>query len=155
MPNANPNIEGFEFADDYKFIVHEQAKLDRSAKNVENWYRESGMELNANKSKVLNDRGNLTKSMCGQEIKPTESQKYLGSKITSNSSWQGNCNHRVQKSDKRFFPFKTKYVSHQLNVNQNELLYWLYCSDIDLLLTSMVAKPHQHEKSLKSADHGH
>ena len=48
LPDANPNSEGFGFADDYKFIVHDQAKLDRSAKNIENWCRENGMELNAN-----------------------------------------------------------------------------------------------------------
>ena len=49
LPDANPNIKGFVFADDYKFIVHDQAKLDRSAQNIENWCRENGMELNANK----------------------------------------------------------------------------------------------------------
>ena len=75
LPDANPNIKGFVFADDYKFIVHDQAKLDRSAKNIENWCRENGMELNANKCKLLNARGNLTTSICGQEIKPTESQR--------------------------------------------------------------------------------
>ena len=32
LPDANPNTECFEFADNYKFIVHNQAKLDRSAK---------------------------------------------------------------------------------------------------------------------------
>ena len=59
MPDANPNIEGFGFADGYKFIVHDQAQLDRSAKNIENWCREKGIELNANKCKFLNVRGNL------------------------------------------------------------------------------------------------
>ena len=29
------HIGGFEFADDYKLIVHDEAKLDRSAKNIE------------------------------------------------------------------------------------------------------------------------
>ena len=52
LPDANPNIEGFGFADDYKFIVHDQVKLDRGVKNIENWCRESGMELNANKRKL-------------------------------------------------------------------------------------------------------
>ena len=144
LPDTNPDIEGFGFADDYKFIVHNQAKLDRSAKNIEDWCRENGMELNANKCKLLNVRGNLTTSMCGQEVKPTESQKDLGLIITSNLSWQGNCDHRVKKATSAFFPNKTKYVSNQLNVNQNELLYWLYCSNTDVLLTSMVAKRHQH-----------
>ena len=106
LPDANPNIEGFGFADDYKFIVHGQAKLDRSAKNIENWCRENGMELNANKCKLINVRGNLTTSMCSQEIKPTESQKDLGLIITSNLSWQGNCNHRVQKATSAFFQIK-------------------------------------------------
>ena len=32
LPDANPDIEGFGFAEDYKLIVHDQAKLDRSAK---------------------------------------------------------------------------------------------------------------------------
>ena len=99
LPDANPDIEGFGFADDYKFIVHDQAKLDRSAKIIEDWCRVNGMELNANKCKLLNVRGKLTTSMCGQEIKPTESQKDLGLIITSNLSWQDNCNHRVQKCD--------------------------------------------------------
>ena len=63
LPNLNPNIEGFGFADDYKLIVYNQAKLDRSAKNIENWCRENGMELNANKCKLLNVRGNLMTSM--------------------------------------------------------------------------------------------
>ena len=35
LPGANPDTEGFGYADDYKFIVHDQAKLDRSAKNIE------------------------------------------------------------------------------------------------------------------------
>ena len=34
LPDANPNVEGFGFADDYKFIVHDQAKLDRVAKSI-------------------------------------------------------------------------------------------------------------------------
>ena len=126
-----------------KFIVHDQAKLDRSAKNIKDWSRENGMELNANKSKLLNVRGKLTTSMCGQEMKPTESQNNLGLIITSNLSWQGNCNHRVQKATSSF-PNKTKYDSNQLRVNQNELLYWLYCSNTDVLLTIMVAKLHQY-----------
>ena len=84
LPDANPNIGDFGFADDYKFNVHDQAKLDRSAKNIENWCRENGMELNANKCKLLNVRRNLTASMCGQEKKPTESQKILGLVTTSN-----------------------------------------------------------------------
>ena len=99
LPDANPDIESFGFADGYKFIVHDQAKLDRSAKNIEDWCRENGMELNANKWKLLNVRGNLTTSMCGQEVKPTEFQKDLGLIITSNLSWQGDCDHRVKKSD--------------------------------------------------------
>ena len=32
LPDTNQDIEGFGFADDYKFIVHDQVKLDRSAK---------------------------------------------------------------------------------------------------------------------------
>ena len=103
LPDANPDIEGFGFTDDYKFIVHDQAKLDRSAKNIEDWCRENGMELNANNCKLLNVRGNLTTSMCGQEVKPTESQKDHGLIITSNLSWQGNCDHRVKKASSAFF----------------------------------------------------
>ena len=67
-----------------------------TAKIIEDWCRENGMELNANKCKLLNVRGKLTTSMCGQEIKSTESQQDLGLIITSNLSWQGNCNHIVQ-----------------------------------------------------------
>ena len=144
LPDANPDIEGFGFADDYKFIVHDQAKMDRSAKNIGDWCRENGMELNVNKCKLLIVRGNLTTTMCGQEVKPTESQTDLGLIITSNLSWQGNCDHRVKKSDQCFFPNKTKYFGNQLNVNQNELLCWSCCSNPDVLLTSTVAKPHQH-----------
>ena len=86
MPDTNPDIEDFVFADDFKFIVHDHAKLDRSAKNIEDWWRENGMELNANKCKLLNVRGKLTISMCGQEIKRTESQEEFGLIITSNHS---------------------------------------------------------------------
>ena len=64
------------------------------------------MKLNANKCKLLNVRGNLTTSMCGQEITQTESQKDLGLIITSNLSRQGNCNHRVQKATRAFFQIK-------------------------------------------------
>ena len=35
LPDANPDFECFGFADGYKLIVHDQAKLDRSAKNIE------------------------------------------------------------------------------------------------------------------------
>ena len=59
------------------------------------------MELNANKCKLLNVRGNLTTSMCGQE---TQKDRVLI--ITSNISWQGNCNHRVQKATSAFFQIK-------------------------------------------------
>ena len=56
LPDANPNIEGFGFADDYKFIAHDQAKLE--TKIIENWCRKNGMELNTNKCKLLNVRAN-------------------------------------------------------------------------------------------------
>ena len=55
-----------------------------------------------------------------------------------------------EKSYQCFFPNKTKYVSNQLNVNQNELLYWLYCSNFDVLLTSMVTKPYLLIKKLET-----
>ena len=65
------------------------------------------MELNANKCKLLNVMGKLTHDIyvC-QEIKPTESQKELGIIITSNVSWQVNCNHTVQKQTTDFFQIK-------------------------------------------------
>ena len=63
------------------------------------------MELNADKCKLLNVKGNITTYRCGQEITPTESQKDLGSIITSNLSWQGNCNHIVQKATSAFFKY--------------------------------------------------
>ena len=119
LPDTNPDSEDFGFADDYKFIVHDQAKLDRSAKNIEYWWRENGMEINAKKCKLLNVKGKLTISMCGQEIKPTESQEEFGLIITSNPSRQGNEYHRVQKTTSAFFPIKTKYVCNQLNIKQN------------------------------------
>ena len=106
LPDTNPDFEGFGFADDYNFIVHDQGKLDRSAKNFEDWCRENGKELNANKYKLLNVRGNLTTFMCCQKVKPTESQKDLGLIITSNLSWQGNCDHRVKKATSAFFQIK-------------------------------------------------
>ena len=66
------------------------------------------MELNAKKRKLLNGMGKLTTSMCGLEIKPIESQKDLGVIITSKLSWQGNCNHSVQKLTSDFFPKKNE-----------------------------------------------
>ena len=38
---------------------------------------------------------------------------------------------------------------------KKELLYGFYCSNSDVLLTSMISKPHQQVKNLKSADPGH
>ena len=83
----------------------------RSAKNFEYSCRVNGMELNANKCKLLNVDNKLTTSICGQVIKLTESQKDHGLIITSIPSWQGNCIHRVQKVISVFFQIKRNMLA--------------------------------------------
>ena len=82
LPDANPKLESYGFADDFKLIAMTNQDLHACAEQLDTWCYKTGMKTNTSKCKLLNIKGNVSTSLNNIKHDTTHVQKDVGLMVT-------------------------------------------------------------------------
>ena len=111
--NFTSKLEDLDFADDLALISSKQTDLQRKSSLLETTATQTGLKVNAKKTKVmrLNTKNTQKIKMQGEDLEEVESFTYLGGIITTKGGCDEDITNRLKKAKGQFQRLKKIWYS--------------------------------------------